>query len=377
MKYIPAIVVVAYNRRKTLARLLRSLSEASYPEVEINLVISVDKSDSEEVAELAEAFDWPYGNKRVVIQAVNLGLRKHILQCGDYAEVFGSIIMLEDDLMVSPQFYHYTQAALGFYESDDRIGGISLYHMNRTDDTLSEFMPLEDGFDNYFVQLPSSWGQAWTKGQWTKFRAWIREHSLEETQNDLSLFVQGWSAHSWKKSFLAYLISKNLFFVYPRVGLSTNFHSSGTNSQSASSRFQCALLWGEKTFRFSLFEESNLKYDQYVECLSVAFIKENNPNLSAYDFELDLRGGKTKAEIKTEYVITCQKNKSSILSFSHSMQPLEWNLLKNVEGEGLYLCKKEAIQIPFLTKVYNRIRPYYFTTARLKNKFLLALKEVL
>lgn len=375
MKYTPAIIVIAYNRPKALLRLLGSIGDAVYPKEEVTLLISIDKSESGEVAVVANEFEWHHGNKEIVEHQENLGLKRHILKCGDYTKRFGSIIMLEDDLFVSNQFYRYTQAALEYFESDKNIAGISLYNINKTDDTLAPFSPIDDGFDNYFVQLPSSWGQAWARRHWENFTNW-RRNNLEKPESKLlSFFAQHWSEHSWKKIFLSYMLEENLFFVYPRVGLSTNFHSSGTNNQKNSSIFQCALLWGEKRFEFNAFEASMLKYDQYVEWMSLRLLKEENPVLNQFDFELDLRGGKTSLEIKKEYVITCQKHKKSILSFSNAMQPLEWNLLKNISGKGLSLCKKEDLRISLPIRIYNYLRPHYFTGARLKNKFHIMMRE--
>ena len=108
MSMKPAIVVVAYNRDKALKRLLNSLESADYSGFsDITLVISIDKSDSTEVIETAEAFSWEQGEKRVITHPERLGLKKHILGLGDLTAEFGSIIMLEDDLFVSPLLYHY------------------------------------------------------------------------------------------------------------------------------------------------------------------------------------------------------------------------------------------------------------------------------
>ena len=82
MKY--AIVVVAYNREKSLQRLLRSLEKAEYYGDRITLIISIDKSENSLVQEYAEAFIWKHGRKIVTVQKHNLGLKKHVLQCGNY-----------------------------------------------------------------------------------------------------------------------------------------------------------------------------------------------------------------------------------------------------------------------------------------------------
>ena len=77
------IVVVAFNRARSLARLLASLNNAVYEEDNVPLIISIDKGDNQDVLKTAEDFEWKHGQKTVVYQSENLKLRKHILKCGD------------------------------------------------------------------------------------------------------------------------------------------------------------------------------------------------------------------------------------------------------------------------------------------------------
>ncbi len=61
-----AIVVIAYNRKAPLLRLLKSLNEACYPEgKDIPLIISIDKSNSDEVGRAAQDFERKHGSKDV------------------------------------------------------------------------------------------------------------------------------------------------------------------------------------------------------------------------------------------------------------------------------------------------------------------------
>ena len=70
-----AIVTVAYNRVKSLSRLLNSLLCADIDNAP--LIISIDKSNTNEVERYANDFIWPYGEKKVITHKENLGLRKH------------------------------------------------------------------------------------------------------------------------------------------------------------------------------------------------------------------------------------------------------------------------------------------------------------
>ena len=169
-----AIVVPCYNRVSSLERLLQSLSHADYGECsgEVSLIFSVDYSGDDKVAEFVQSFEWGFGEKRVILHPTNVGLRKNILSCGDLTAEFDAVIVLEDDLVVSPGFYSYAIQSAEYYEDDSRIAQLSLYSYEYAEVGVSRFMPVEDGNDVYFMQWASSWGQMWTTRQWKTFRSW-------------------------------------------------------------------------------------------------------------------------------------------------------------------------------------------------------------
>tara|TARA_B110001469_G_C9641513_1_gene322728 strand:+ start:2462 stop:2722 length:261 start_codon:yes stop_codon:yes gene_type:complete len=80
-----AIVAPCYNRVGSSERLLGSLSQADYGEFSsgVTLVLSVDYSGDDSVADLAQSFEWTFGEKRVVLHPTNIGLRQNILWGGD------------------------------------------------------------------------------------------------------------------------------------------------------------------------------------------------------------------------------------------------------------------------------------------------------
>src|SRR5450759_1835095 len=119
-----SIVVVGYNRLHSIARLLNSLLTANYPNNDIPLVISIDCSNDKELYDYIINFEWLFGDKYVFIQEKLLGLKDHIFKCGDLTRYFKAIILFEDDIYVSPEFYNYAHAAIEKYKDDKRISGI-------------------------------------------------------------------------------------------------------------------------------------------------------------------------------------------------------------------------------------------------------------
>ena len=163
----PAIISVAYNRPHSLNRLLGSLKRANYAGAkDVTLIISIDKSNNDNVYAVASDFEWPHGEKKIIRHEQNIGLRKHIISCGDLSDVYGSVIIFEDDMYVGPGFYSFARQALEKYINDPKIAGISLYSYTHNEFARAPFMPVADGFDAYFMQVPSSYGQIWTQKQW-------------------------------------------------------------------------------------------------------------------------------------------------------------------------------------------------------------------
>lgn len=169
----PAIVVVAYNRPMALRRLLDSLA-ALHGVPDVPLVISIDRGGEQFDAVVAEAeqFTWPLGEKRVLVRERPLGLVAHVFACGDLVDEFGAIILLEDDLVVSPMLYCYAASALAFYADDPHIAGISLNALWFHGITHAPFTPYLDDGDVFFMQVAWFQGQAYTQQQWAAFRQW-------------------------------------------------------------------------------------------------------------------------------------------------------------------------------------------------------------
>ncbi|MHA7831041.1 MAG: glycosyltransferase [Flagellimonas sp.] len=332
------IVVVAYNRKRSLSRLLSSLKRANYPNSNIELIISIDFADNNNhVLEMANDFSWEHGKKTVVYHEENLGLRKHIIKCGNLSQEYGSVIILEDDLLVSPNFYNYTISALKFCESDDKIGGISLYNHQLNVHDGQNFSALEDSFDNWYFQFASSWGQAWSANQWKGFKEWYDlGHNLDNNV-EVPSYVRRWSEKSWLKYYIAYLVSTDKFFFYPKISLSTNFSDAGTHVGNDSTKFQVPVLCSiKKDYNFSTLDESISVYDAFFENA----LLHQQFNLTKEDITIDLYGNK---KIHHKYLLTSKVlNHKIIESFSKSIKPMDANIFFKIPGNELFLYDTES-----------------------------------
>lgn len=373
----PAIVVVSYNRPYSLMRLLRSIEKAYYAVDDITLIISIDKSDKNvELYQIASEFVWHNGEKIIRTFPTRQGLRNHILQCGDLSNKYEAVIILEDDLFVSPGYYNYVCQALEYYKDNDRITGISLYSHSWNGYAAYQFLPVRSNYDVYLGQFSITWGQCWTKNQWNKFKEWYNEHENKLLKhNDLMPDrISKWSEQSWGKYFASYIVEKNLYYLIPYISLSTNFSDIGQHNSKSDSTHQVPILNNViEKYHFCAVEKL-IKYDIFFERI----FDENTiiAGIDSTDICVDLNGLK-KTNHSKRYLLSCEKyNCKIIAAFGLNMRPIDANILNEIEGKDIFLYdintklgKNEKVYSSFNTKrikyesyglTLRQLMPYIF-----------------
>lgn len=343
----PAIVIPAFNRAGPLLRLLDSLGRACYPQDDIPLIISIDRDSTGhnlEVLSAAEDFSWPYGEKRVILKEDHLGLVKHINWCSSLSKEFGSIILLEDDLYLSPVYYTYASQALTVYQNVQQIAGISLYALWFNGYTHQPFIPLPDESDIFYLQIPYSQGQAFTGLQWQRYEDWIAQgdYKVRPEDNIHSMFMQ-FEAEEWFPTRTKYLVNNDLYYVYPRQSLSTSFGDPGTHFSRPSPFLQASLQRYQTEYHFKSLDESAAVYDSFFE-MHPNRLARVVPELEGISFDVDLYATKKPHNLRTSSVLTTRGCRSPILTFAKELWPLEANLIDGIRGEGISLCKVEDLK---------------------------------
>jgi hypothetical protein len=323
------IVIVSHNRVDTLSNLFELLIRADYSGLEVNLVISIDYSGHQDVYDLADCFDWVHGEKIIIKHEKNLGLRHHILFCGDLSLQYDSVIILEDDLLVSPSFYLYAKAALEVYKNDSNIAGISLYHNEHNESTELPFEVIDEGYDTYFMKVPCSWGQLWTATHWEGFRSWYDKGQQVLDVDYLPDNVIAWPETSWKKYFYKYLIENNTFFVYPKKSFTTNSGAIGEHHSEITGLHQASLSIQKDNFKFPKIEDTINVYDQFFEILPESI--NSIENLDLKDIEIDVFGTKPTHKIKTKYMLSSRVCKTPIRAYKVTYYPVNLNVLKGLK----------------------------------------------
>jgi len=371
-KINPPIVVIAFNRSRSLNRLLDSLKDAHYPNDKVTLIISIDKAENNhDVLQLAEKYAWKFGQKKVVYQSENLGLRKHVMKCASYSKEYGNVILLEDDLYVSPLFYDYACQSLEFSRDKGYIGGISLYNHQFNVNAKVNFSPMEDGYDNWYFQFASSWGQAWTKEQWNAFSNWYSTKKELTQTPTVPQNITRWSDKSWLKYFIHYLVEVDKYFIYPKISLSTNFSDSGTHIGTSSAMYQVPLhYFRPRKYEFSELNDSKSIYDVFFENRKLYQAIQ----IGSEDLCVDLYGTKPVNHLKQHFLLSTRIHNFKIIrTFGRRMKPIDANVFHGIKGNDIFLYDtKVKEQNPYKNSFYPKIAYYhkYISRRNAKKLFL-------
>jgi len=171
--YAP-IVLFAYKRPTHLAKTLAAL-QANTLAPHSDLIIFSDgpKSDAdveavERCRRLASSIHG-FSSVRLEVQPTNQGLARSVISgVTNIMKTHGRAIVLEDDILTTPQFLSYMNSALNWYQSDPKAFSITGY----TYPGARLHIPDDYAFDTYPAYRSSSWGWAcwgdrWARIDWT------------------------------------------------------------------------------------------------------------------------------------------------------------------------------------------------------------------
>ena len=172
------IVLFVYNRVDHAKKTIEALKDNQLASESCLYIYSdAAKSDDEKesVNSVRRYIDTITGFKEIIIikRDTNWGLANSIID-GVSAVVnkFGKVIVLEDDLITSPNFLKFMNDSLTLYERDVMVYSITGYsHTNN----------LHNIQKSYFLKLTNSWSWATWSDRWEKFRK--DDKDLEEIVN--------------------------------------------------------------------------------------------------------------------------------------------------------------------------------------------------
>ena len=329
----PAIVIAAYNRPDQLRRLCASVGAAGIAPG-TPLVISIDGGGSryDHVLAVAEQMQWPHGPMRVTTHQ-HLGLVDHFFACGDLTQEFGRVVMLEDDLIVSPSFHRWATTALDFVATDDRIAGVSLATPFFDGYRHLPFEPVIDGADGIYAQIPWYDGMAWTADMWQRFRtASVSASTL------IHASLNSLDADEWFPDAIRYLVSTDRFYLLPRQAQASNSGAAGAHFDDATNYFQVPLtLRGPREWRLQSLDDSLSVYDDHLELLP-RVLRALVPDLADVDICVDLAAVRDVQSISATHTLTTRDVRNPVRLWGAAMHPLAANLVHNVAGDAIRLA---------------------------------------
>lgn len=321
-----AIVAIAYNRPDSLMRLLDSLNNSDIDE-NVTLYISIDFSGYPENLDMSEAFNWRFGDKKIISHTENLGLKQNVLISGNLSENHNLLFMFEDDTVVSPSFYKYAKTVHNYFGDDVSIAGYSLYSPIFNEVAEVEFNPISEGYDNYFMQVPSSLGQFWTKQQWINFSEWLLVNEEVKLNVKLPNFVIDWPNSSWKKHFYYFLAKENKTIVYPIKSFSANITiETGEHVSSDLGYYNPDISLKKESFNFVSQNDTVNDYDSYYEFSSRLSKKLTGLN----NVEFDIYGTKELNQSDCDYLLSVKECNNIIKEYDLINFPIQVNILTNI-----------------------------------------------
>jgi FkbM family methyltransferase len=238
------IALFAYRRPEHLARTLEALRanpEAARSELYVFCDGARDASvvaEVESVRALAQAC-WGFAATHVVCRDGNYGLARNITEgISEVLQGHETVIVVEDDIVVSPFFLRFMNDALRLYRTEPRVGSISGY-------CYPVSMPVPE---TYFILGADCWGWATWRDRWCLYNpdgrvllAELEARGLEHAFDfdGAASFVAMLKDqivgknNSWAVRWHASCFLRGLLILYPAGALAQNVGHDGTGTHSS------------------------------------------------------------------------------------------------------------------------------------------------
>jgi hypothetical protein len=267
---IVSVHVIAFSRPKSLSTLLIQLGEADYrtkSASSVDLYIRIDGGGPQEVVDVANQFEWMFGQKHVMHSEISSGLRGMWTSIRPQTEK-EVMIIFEDDLRVSPFYFAWTMHLLRAYGGNGRkvrdpsLLGFSLspLKMDEISYPFVDWNVLKNTNKNvhlYLHSVPSSWGSVFFADRWIEFLKFYKTRMEPQFYNtsdesrrmpgvavplgDQNLLIPNsrtnvWPG-SWKRVLVEFCYGRVMYTLYThipgRFGFASPLQLTGAHSTAA------------------------------------------------------------------------------------------------------------------------------------------------
>lgn len=248
------VALFAYRRPAHLARTvaaLRANVEAASTVLYIFSDAAKGEADTPGVAAVRALIADLDGFSAVhrVHRESNYGLARNIVDgVSDVLSRHDRVIVVEDDIVVSPHFLRFMNEGLELYKDDERVGSLSGYSY-----PVSAAMP-----ETYFIRGADCWGWASWRDRWRHFESDGRKllAALDEAELSHAFDFDGAMGYramlvdqiegrndSWAVRWHASCFLRDMLILYPGRSLAQNIGSdgSGTHFTEATAAFDSEL----------------------------------------------------------------------------------------------------------------------------------------
>jgi hypothetical protein len=251
-KSLAPIVLFAYNRPRHLQQTLKSLQNNSLASQSILYAFSdapKSEEDAKNVEEVRDILHKLQGFKEMHIteRKENWGLARSIIEgVSEVMQKYQKVIVLEDDLLLAPNFLDFMNDCLLQYEKQSHIFSVSGY--------LPPIQVNDIEQDVFLLPRCASWGWAswhdrWAKADWqvSDFANFLKDKksrkAFEQGGNDMAVMLlkqQIGEIESWAIRWTYTHFKQNAFAIYPKYskvknigmdGTGTNFHANNTTTK--------------------------------------------------------------------------------------------------------------------------------------------------
>lgn len=167
LKNLAPIILFTYNRPWHTRQTIEALQKNSFAEQSDLIIYSDAPKDKSAIDLVNQVRDYikdikGFKSIRIVARSENWGLAKSIISgVTEVIEEYGTVIVLEDDIVTSPAFLNFMNQALELYANDERVMHISGYSYPIEKTGLPE---------TFFLKPTTCWSWATWGKSWQYFR---------------------------------------------------------------------------------------------------------------------------------------------------------------------------------------------------------------
>ena len=261
------VVLFTYNRVEETERTLKALQDNFLAEDSVLYIFSDGPKNNYDVGEINKVrailnrLDG-FRSVKIFSSDENKGLANSVINGVDEVlKHHDRVIVVEDDLVTSPNFLDFMNQALNFYAEDMKVASVSGFTLPLSNISIQS--------DYYFGYRASSWGWGTWKKVWQSVDWGLSDvDGFFNDRESRKMFRRGGSylvkmlsdqlrgnIDSWAIRFCYHQFQNNMVTVYPSVSKARNigFKKNATHT-SGSSRFSTNLESGKK--REFLFENA-------------------------------------------------------------------------------------------------------------------------